>query len=257
VRSVNILQIDTDGRTALHVAADSFTQDLWTVEERDFDEDDDLEEHKLDLFSVMVLTKTFKTPVNVPSAATANSPRGITPLHIACKNGAQGLVNYLLDLRADTHLRDASGRTALHWLCSQVQATMQRRPYIMCILTTLMMQEEIEAQDASGRTASNLAIVSDEEYITMQRKMNDPNGTMPTCIEEFGRSAWYLAIRCPGYGPIHPLMEAGIQIVRSDFTQEVLSMVEEVAAEWPYLRHWIKKHYLFHGKSLDKCTLTF
>jgi ankyrin repeat protein len=111
----------------------------------------------------MVLTKTFKTPVDVLTTATADSVGGLTPLHIACKRGAHSLVDYLLDLGADAHLRDASGRTALHWLCSQMQASLQNRTYIMERLTSLMTLEDIEAQDASGQTASDLAAVSDHE----------------------------------------------------------------------------------------------
>jgi ankyrin repeat protein len=257
VRSVDVRQVDTDGRIALHVAADMFAQDHDTVEKIDSDEDSDLEERHLDLLPIMVLTKTFKTPVDVPSAATANSLGGITPLHIACKNGAHSLVDYLLSLGADAHLRDASGRTALHWLCSQKQASLQKRTYIMNTITSLMTLEDIEAQDASGQTASDLAKVSDEEYIRTQREMTEPDGSRPGILENYRGYMWHVAFECPYYAPLSPPIEAGIQIVRSDFTQEELSMVEEAAAEWPDLRRWVKMHYLFHGKSLDKWTLTF
>ncbi|KAA0153259.1 hypothetical protein FNF27_01194 [Cafeteria roenbergensis] len=61
---------------------------------------------------VRILIEEFGVDVN-----SSMSERKLTPLHIACKAGADGATMLLIDNGADVTARDLVGRSPLHWAC--------------------------------------------------------------------------------------------------------------------------------------------
>ena len=171
------------------------------------------------LYPLRTHINTFKIPVDVQTVriGTGTGPGGVTPLHIACRDGCESLLRYLLNQGADVHIRDNSGRSALHWLCNEVQARAQQRPLMMKKLLDMMSIEEIKHEDTAGQTAHDLAKVSDEHYL-QRRKEGDNSGSRFL----IGDTAfvWRYYGFCADFKKLHKGIEAHIYHVKREMSDE-------------------------------------
>lgn len=75
--------------------------------------------------------------------STAVNSSGESPLHLAVKSGDRKMVEFVInELRIPTNIRDAFGRTPLHWAAQQGNV-----PVTECLL---LAQANVEAKDDMG-----------------------------------------------------------------------------------------------------------
>ncbi|KAI4909005.1 hypothetical protein J4E85_011657 [Alternaria conjuncta] len=159
--------LDNNGEAAIHIAmrklfswsrSDKPTWNPWGQSYKAGKENANLN-------SVIRLLVTFRTPIDIRTSC------GRTLLHMACKFGNLRCVEFLLERGADASIYDGRGRTALHWLCSEVQIGLQNRPRILHALVKHMTLEDIKAKDADGKTAFELAEEADIDYVYCRRRV--------------------------------------------------------------------------------------
>ncbi|KAF2877210.1 hypothetical protein BDV95DRAFT_663982 [Massariosphaeria phaeospora] len=142
----NILLRNREGKLPIHVAVSYTSLDNETLE-------------------ILKMFIDGACPVAILTSTTPGFPGGVTPLQLACKSGHAIMCQYLYEKGANVHHRDNSGRTALHWLCSEAQIGWSNKPYIWRHdLFRRLSYEEITATDSNGKTAYYLGVDSDALY---------------------------------------------------------------------------------------------
>jgi ankyrin repeat protein len=210
--------LDNDGEAALHLAAKRACSGFGLVYDDDFSTDTDSEEPLWN--PVIALLETFEVPINICTAG------GVTPLHLACKNGSSDFVEYLLAKDADAGAYDAMGQTALHWVCGELPKGHQNRCHIVDMLAERMALEDIETSNTDNETAYDLAIKFDAEYHERERRAvnglppnpNEPEGEplLATLINLY-RSIWESCSRCHSFRDIHVYFCMGLGIVKGRY----------------------------------------
>ncbi|KAI4691037.1 uncharacterized protein J4E88_002514 [Alternaria novae-zelandiae] len=239
--------LDRNGESALHIATRKSCLAINGSFQDDFYEDSDSDSEETVWNPVITLVETFGTAVNIQTST------GVTPLHIACKNGASSLVAYLLGKGANARLYDESGQNAMHWLCSQMQQGDENRPAILTALAESMTVEDIEAKRTDGQTARDLAVKHDADYLEIARRhangltpnLDMPAEPLPPGVREFCVSFWQSGQRCNMFRELHGLIDSLLNMVKCEPSSEAIAGLQRMVSEQPQFQHVLEKHRLY------------
>ncbi len=87
-------------------------------------------------------------PARLPNAGAV--PAGMTPLHLAARNGSPGLVKALLFKSADVRAADADGNTPLHIAAANWETN--------CVRLFILAKSPLEVTNRAGRTPLRMAV---------------------------------------------------------------------------------------------------
>ncbi|KAI4670627.1 uncharacterized protein J4E79_000913 [Alternaria viburni] len=237
--------LDNNGESALHIATRKYRPGISSLFQDGFAGDP---ETGNPIWSpVITLIETFGTAVDIRTTS------GVTPLHLACKRGILNLVDYLFTQGADARLYDQSGQTALHWLCSQEQQGIEKRPVILSRLAQRMTLEDIEAKRADGQSARDLAVKPDANYLERKRRYENrltPNietSTEPELepVAQLNYYHWTGGMRCEGFEELHSAIDSMIALVKFEASDESEAYMQGQANELPHMQHWMEKRRLY------------
>jgi hypothetical protein len=95
-----------------------------------------------------------------------------------------------------------------------------------------MSMNDIKARDINGKSASDLAEVSDEAYHTSRRQCVKTTDSVPELIRKFRQTGWLVFCQCDEFSPLHEMIEAGLSMVKEDLSAEelenLLALTEEL-----------------------------
>lgn len=109
---------------------------------------------------------------------------GLTPLHLASREGHTGFVRLLFQRNIDINIKSASGTNALHEACRTGQLGVIR----------LLIQEgiDVQARDAKGNTALHIVMPLENRLQSIQLLL--ANGADPNIKDDHGDSPLHICI---------------------------------------------------------------
>jgi hypothetical protein len=229
---VNPKIVNHSGHTALHFAVASAFPD--------FNPSHDFKR----LASVRHFIEQCNMPVNIATTATSGSPGGMTPLHLACNQACLHIAQYLLWKGANPQHMDNMGRNALHWLCIHCSKNEHDKYPIFHQLMEVMPFQDLDIQDAEGKTACDLAYASDRTYRKKYASSNYPAWMDIDITDGLSNDVgeiWQVRLRdqiLHPYRPLAPLIHGFRYYVTAKLEADSLQHWERMKGEKPWFRCW-------------------
>ena len=119
----DLLALNADGNMAYDICDDEIALDYIETEmdrvgitQEMIDQTRSHTEHQMlaDLQRLVTKNSVLSSSTTIDDILSYKNDDGATPLHIACANGYQTVVDYLLQQRVSIHLRDADGWKPIH-----------------------------------------------------------------------------------------------------------------------------------------------
>ncbi|TCW61989.1 ankyrin repeat domain-containing protein [Treponema sp. J25] len=148
---------------------------------------------------------------------------GSTPLHQAARAGHRGVIQYLLEKKADINAKDSAGSTALH--------DAARAGHLVIVKTLLEQGADPNARDAKGNTVLHLILPSQVREEAVKTLLS--YGANPNSKDEHGDAPLHIAIAMNlGEAVVAQLLAAGADInIRNTKGQTPLHMAVIKEAE--------------------------
>jgi ankyrin repeat protein len=127
---------------------------------------------------------SFLAPAVRGSNYNTRTAEGLTPLHLAAREGSVGLINFLIEKKADINSKEPSGATALHEAARAGKAD--------ALEALIAAGADVNALDARGDSALHLAVALESPPRELSLLLS--HGANPDLRDEQGNSPLHRAV---------------------------------------------------------------